>query len=250
MILEALSTLRSKLWLALPLGLLFVVAACGSSDTITSNDIVYHIPWSIPETDTYNVLDNNNKPVGTADFAISQSGSNLTLTQHYDFPSKGYVNNSSVLADALTLQPSTSSYKLNGPNGLITCDATYTPGQVSAHRVGQDGQRTDNVDIPAIAYDSWADLFLWRTINFSPGYEIDYADVLSCTLDNTQKIGVTLKVPQQEQVTVPAGNYQCWRLEIDSGGETQKAWYTTDAAHTLVKYDNGSETFELTKAGS
>ena len=49
----------------------------------------------------------------------------------------------------------------------------------------------------------------------------------------------------EEEVTVPAGTFEAWELEIDSGGANQRAWFAKDAALTLVKYDNGRETFEL-----
>jgi hypothetical protein len=52
-------------------------------------------------------------------------------------------------------------------------------------------------------------------------------------------------VKEKEDVQVPAGNFQAWRLEIRSGGRTQKAWYADDARRTLVRYDNGELVFEL-----
>ncbi len=229
--------------------LLLLAGACAQQEHITSRDIITKVPWSVPETDSYRVLDSNGKEVGAAQFKIETNGANLRLSQHYDYAAAGYVNDSVVVADPAGLQPVSTNYTLNGPNGNLTCEAHYSVGQVSAHRVGRDGERTDSLDVPAIAYDSWSDLFLWRTIDFGQGFQTDYVDILSCTLDKTQKIGVTLTVKAQEQVTVPAGAYDTWRLEIDSGGSTQKAWYTTDAAHTLVKYYNGDQTFELTKAG-
>jgi Protein of unknown function (DUF3108) len=229
--------------------LLLLAGACAQQEHVTSRDIIAKIPWTAPETDSYRVLDGNGKEVGAAQLKIEKNGANLRLTQHYDYPGSGYVNDSVVIVDPTGLQPVSTNYTLNGPNGNVTCEGHFSAGQVAAHRVGQDGERNDTLDIPAIAYDSWSDLFLWRTIDFSQGFGTDYADILSCTLDKTQKIGVTLNVKAEEQVTVPAGAYDTWRLEIDSGGSTQKAWYTTDAAHTLVKYDNGNQTFELTKAG-
>jgi hypothetical protein len=54
-----------------------------------------------------------------------------------------------------------------------------------------------------------------------------------------------LKVKAIEEVTVPAGTFRAWRLEIRSGGRTQKAWYADDARRTLVRYDNGDLVFEL-----
>jgi hypothetical protein len=59
-----------------------------------------------------------------------------------------------------------------------------------------------------------------------------------------------LKVVDSEQVTVPAGTYQAWKLEIDSGGETQTAWYAADATHLLLRYDNGQQLFELKSTSS
>jgi hypothetical protein len=232
----------------LPALLLFAVA-CAGTEHISSRDIVARIPWTVPVPDAYRVLDSNDKEVGSAEFNIVKQGAFLRLTQHFDFPDAGYVNDSEVIADPNTLQPSSSKYTLTGPNGELTCDASYSGGQVSAHRVGQDEERTDVLDVPAIAYDSWADLFLWRTIDFSQGFETDYADVLSCTLDRLQRFAVTLRVTAQERVTVPAGDYDTWRLEINSGGKTQTAWYTKDALHILVKYDNGDQTFELKASG-
>ncbi|MEO8457127.1 MAG: hypothetical protein ABI559_04880 [Chloroflexota bacterium] len=232
------------------LAFLLLAGACAQSETITSRDIIKAIPWNVPETTKMRVLDSQDKEVGTGTFKIEAADTGkIRLTQHFDFPDKGYVNDSQVVADATTLQPSTTNYDLTGPNGEITCAATYTTGKVAAHRVGQDGARDDTLDVPNIAYDSWADLFLWRTIDFGKSFETDYADILSCTLDKTQKQSVTLKVTDQESITVPAGTFDTWHLEIDSGGGTQDAWYATDALHTLIKYDNGDQTFELTQAG-
>ena len=50
---------------------------------------------------------------------------------------------------------------------------------------------------------------------------------------------------EKEEVEVPAGTFQAWRLEIRSGGRTQKAWYADDGPRTLVRYDNGDLVFEL-----
>jgi hypothetical protein len=228
--------------------LLLLAAACSQTETITSRDIVKAIPWQVPETTKYRVLDSRDNEVGTGTFKIeAESTGQIRLTQHFDFPSKGYVNDSQVVADDKKLQPVTTNYTLDGPDGRITCAATYAGAKVNVHRVGQDGTRDDTLDVPDVAYDSWADLFLWRTVDFGVGFDTDYADVLSCTLDKTQKQSIKLKVDKQESITVPAGTFDTWHMEIESGGSTQDAWYTKDAAHTLVKYDNGDQTFELTE---
>lgn len=223
--------------------------ACETSESLTSNDIVDTIPWEVPETTQYRVLDkdDDNEEVGTLEMSISETGQGqLLLRQFYDFPEAGFTNLAEVVVDADELEPSSSRFRIDGPDGVLDCQASYGDTSVSVQRVGEDGERTDNLDVPQIAYDSWADLFLWRTIPFTPGLDLDYTDVLSCTLDRTQRLGITLEVQDREEIMVPAGTFETWPLEVKSGGQSQKAWYSTDDTHVLVKYDNGSEIFELT----
>jgi hypothetical protein len=44
---------------------------------------------------------------------------------------------------------------------------------------------------------------------------------------------------------VPAGDFDVWRVEIEGGERDQEAWFSASDDHRLIKYDNGSETFEL-----
>ena len=236
---------------ALPLlALLAFAAACSGDDNIESNDIVTDIPdWSAPGVWHYQVTDNDNddEVVGTLEMTVEVGDNNTTtFRQYFEFPDRDFINAATVVVDSETLQPQSTDFLIHGPEGNLACGAEYGTGEVNVHRVGEDGERDDSVDVPHNYYDSWSDLFVWRTLDFSEDFEIDYADVLSCTLDRTQLIGVGLEVTDIEEIEVPAGTYEAWHLRIDSGGETQDAWYTTDDSHTLIRYDNGEITFELT----
>jgi hypothetical protein len=223
-----------------------LATACASEDSITSAAIVSEVPWRGPETASYRVLDSDDNPVGTLELGIAEESAGAwRLTQSFDFPDKGFTNESEVIVDGSTLQPESSTFNITGPEGNFDCSAEYTTRSVNMHRVGEDGERDDTLSIPDVAYDSWGDLFVWRTITFADGYQQDYADVLACTLSRPEKIGVSLKIDERDQISVPAGSFDAWHLEIGSGGETQDAWYTTDDAHVLLKYDNGESTFEL-----
>lgn len=233
----------------LPLAALaaLVFAACANSDSITSAAIVGEIPWRGEETAGYRVLDSDGDPVGTLELSIEEEAAGAwRITQSFDFPDRGFINEAQVVVDGSTLQPESSTFRIEGPDGNLQCEAEYSTGSVSMHRIGEDGERDDTLTIPNIAYDSWSSIVVWRTIEFARGYEKDYTSVLACTISRPDRIGVSLKVKESEEVTVPAGTFDAWRLEIGSGGETQRAWYTTDESHTLVKYDNGESVFELT----
>lgn len=236
-------------WLGLTLlALLMIVTACAGTETIASRNVIKAIPWDVPETTKYRVLDTDDKEAGTASFKVETVETGVRFTQHFDFPSRGFVNDAQVIADGQSLEPVSTRFVIDGPDGRISCEAAYASGTVSVHRAGQDGERDDTLALTDIFYDSWTDLFLWRTIDFAENFEITYGDTLACTLDRTQKQNITLKVLQQESITTPVGTYDTWHLQIESSGETQDAWYSVDPQHLLVKYDNGEQTFELTQA--
>lgn len=243
--------MRRALWLGPVVLFALLAMACETSETPTSNNIVDRIPWTPPETALYRVLDDDDQEVGTLEMRIeAQGGDAVRLTQYFDFPEAGFVNEAVVIADAATLEPQSTAFRIEGPDGTLRCNASYSDAEVTVNRVGEDGERTDTLDVPVYAYDSWADLFTWQTLPLGPGFETRYTDILSCTLDRTQRLGMHLEVVGEEEVSVPAGTYQTWELEIKSGGHTQRAWFTQDERQLLVKYYNGRETFELTETPS
>ena len=56
-----------------------------------------------------------------------------------------------------------------------------------------------------------------------------------------------LRLHAPEPVNVPAGDFQAYRVELTITGtdERQTAWYDVNEPHTLVKYDNSFETYQL-----
>lgn len=232
---------------AVLLGLLILTAACSTTEDLEPNDVVSAVAWQVPDTATYRVLDDDDE-IGIMELSIEAEGSDaLQFRQYFDFPDRGFTNEAIVVTDA-ELQPASADFRVEGPDGELTCAAVYADGEVQVHRVGEDGERDDTKDVPDIIYDSWSDLFVWRTIDFSEDYDEKYADSLSCTLDRTQVINTELRVKGIEEVEVAAGTFEAWRLEIKSGGATQNAWFTTDDERRLVKYDNGNLVFELMPA--
>lgn len=223
-------------------------AACGDDDAIVSQNVVSAIPWTAPETATYRIL-NDDKTVGSAELRIEKQDASLKLTQEFNFPEKQFTNKAEVVVDAGSLRPQSARFAIDGPSGKLNCEAQYSGACVEVHRKGEDTERTDSLDVPIGSYDSWADLFLWRALALADGYETRYSDILSCTLDKTQNLGVTLKVKGGETIRVPAGTFDAWRLEVRSGGQTQTVWYGVETPHRLIRYDNGTDLFELEPPG-
>ena len=224
-----------------------LLAAC-AEDNIKATDIVTRIPWPDEEFATYRVLDDDGDEIGTLEMSVDPEGSDAyLLRQDFDFPEARFTNEAAVVVGRVDLQPRRTTYVIDGPDGVASCSAQYEGSDVTVLNERLDGERTDTLDVPSVAYDSWSDLFLWRTIDFSQGFEIEYADIVACQAPAPpQRLAVKLEVAGGETIDVPAGTFDTWRVEIDAGRD-QKAWFTTDDAHILVRYDNGDQVFELAK---
>jgi len=235
-------SVRRALLLLAPLAL---AAACGGASAPLSSPIVVgSIPWTPPERAVYRLLDGD-EAIGTGELLLEERDGALLVSQRFAFPERGLSDEVSVLVDGATLRPQRVDRLIDGPEGQRVCQAEYAGNTAIVEQRAGDEQRRDELTVPTRSYDSWADLFLWRTLPFAEGYEATYQDVLTCTLARPQILKVALAVKGVETVTVPAGAFQTWRLEIRSGSRTQRAWYTADEARTLVRYDNGDLVFEL-----
>jgi len=225
--------------------LLTVLAACsGSEDDLVAQDIVSEIPWTGPESFEYRLLQGDDVK-GTGALTLRDAGDTLVLEQEFSIPEEEITDSIVAEVEADTLTPRKIERVIDGPEGERRCEASYTENTVTVEQRAGEDERTDTLSVPVPHYDSWSDLFLWRTIEFFEGQELKYVDVLSCSLAKPDVLSVVLKVKEKEEVEVPAGTFQAWRLEIRSGGRTQKAWYTDDERRTLVRYDNGDLVFEL-----
>lgn len=227
------------------LAAVLLLAAC-ADDNIKSTDIVTQIPWPAEERATYRVLDDEGVEVGALVMTVASDRSDTYLLgQSFSFPEAGFTNEAEVDVGRTDLRPRRTSYVIDGPDGVASCSADYVGSDVNVLNEREDGERTDTLDVPNVAYDSWSDLFIWRTIDFSQGFEIEYADIVACQAPAPpQRLAVRLEVTGREPLEVPAGTFDTWRVEIDAG-RAQKAWFTTDDAHILVRYDNGDQIFEL-----
>ena len=237
-----------RLLIVAPL-LLLAVAACddgGTAPLSNSGPVLGSIPWTTPEVVTYNVTQGDT--VGEGTLQILEGVDSLVFIQKFDIPDNEVTDEITVAADPQTLAPlrvDRTTVDVD-PDINRTCQATYGEGKLTVVQKDEDDESTDEISVPSTHYDSWTDLFLWRTLDFKEGFETRYSDVLSCNPRESEVITVSIEVKGLESVTVPAGSFSVWHLRIDSGGSTQDAWYSTDDSRILVRYDNGPQRFELT----
>jgi hypothetical protein len=233
-------------WRLLPALLwLGVLAAC-TTDTgeLVARDIVSTIPWNASETARYRLLQGD-EVKGTGDLELLQEADGTRITQNFAFVEAQITDVVEAFVDSETLRPRSVERVINGPEGERSCQAVYDSGTVTINQQAEEDERSDQLTVPPEHYDSWSDLYLWRTIEFFEGNEVRYVDVSTCSLARPDMFSPVLRVIRIEDVEVPAGNFRAWRLEFRAEGRTQRVWYADTETKPLVRYDNGDLVFEL-----
>ena len=237
------SGLRLGLGLAAAALIALSLAACDSEEAaLSGRAVVGGIPWGASEEAHYRLLDGDDE-LGTGVLSIDATGQATTLRQ--EFKSEDFHDETTAVAESATLAPISVERVIDGPEGVRRWSAAYDGGAVVIEQRSEEDEREDQLSVPSHSYDSWTDVFLWRTIDFSEGFEATYVDVLTAVLAKPEVISQKLKVKGRETVEVPAGKFEAWRLEISSDDGDQTAWYADTPERPLVRYDNGQLIFEL-----
>jgi len=234
-------------WLAAALAVLALAGCKAETSTLSGEAIVSGIPWPAGEEARYRLLDGDEEK-GSGVLTIDSQGGRVTFRQ--EFESADFRDEVVAVADAATMEPQSIERVIDGPEGERRWEVRYEGAAATIVQKSAEDEREDKVSVPTSSYDSWTDVFLWRTIDFRDGYESSYSDVLAATLAKPQVISQTLRVRGKETVEVPAGRFEAWRLEISSDEGSQQAWYANTAERPLVRYDNGSLVFELVSLSS
>jgi Protein of unknown function (DUF3108) len=201
--------------------------------------VVTQIPWSGNQTHKYVIKNSNGDEVATSTLTIEVAGDTTTLSQRSE--NETASDDINLRVNSSTLKPISSRrvFESEGGDDEEPIEVTYTP---QGAQIKQGGRQT-GLSVPEHSYDNDSSLFLWRTLSFVTPYEASYNTIITGQR-NRQK--VNLAVIRKETVTVPAGRFEAWRLEITTSNARQVAWITDDATRTLVRYDNDhNQIFEL-----
>jgi len=207
-----------------------------------ASDVAGTPPWPEDEIMTYRLVDDDGKQlaVGRLIVEVSQATGQTTLRQRFE--SETTEDSIDVVVDSRTLKPVSSRREIinDNPDDEDLIEVMYTEAGASV----TIGDRQTGLSVPEHAYDNDSSLFLWRTLPFAEGYEGSYVTVIT---NRRSRQDVVLSVPRNETVTVPAGTFDCWRLEIATENARQVAWYADTPARPLIRYDNDRDViFELT----
>ena len=239
------------LWAATTIGIaLFVVAAacleersaCAQED----QDIVESIPWSDGERAEYVLLDRDTQEeCGTGTLTVERQGDRFQLTLHFEDGTNS--DTSTVIVDDETLQPLSVRRERQIEDEVEAVEGEYDREEQTIRVVefiGDDDPRTVPRRLDEdVFYDNESSIFIWRTIKFEEGYVVTYNTVLVNQGGALRE--VTLRVIGKEEVEVPAGTFDAWRVNISTEGLNQVAFFADTPEHQMVFYDNSVQLFEL-----
>jgi hypothetical protein len=238
--------MRAAVFAALLLpALLFGIACLAPAKTPPTADLAITVPWPDQEQAQYVLLDRkSNKELGQGTLSVSRQGDQYELGQLFD-NSSGETDDSSVFVNAQTLKPVSFHRKqaLKNQTQEVKGDYDAAKGVANITEVTGGKDRPVPLRLGSNYYDNDTSLFLWRAVPFAMGYTAAYLTVLT---GNTSQAIVQIEVTGKEEVTVPAGTFQTWKMEIRSAGEKQFAWIADTPDHRLVQYENSIYTFKLT----
>lgn len=131
--------------------------------------------------------------------------------------------------DAASFRPIHSRWK----HTLIgEAEVVYTPGRATVKTKGKD--QVQNVDLAGAIYDNEEAIQLMRRLPLAAGYSTKMSLLVGLTGGNL--IPIQLDVTGPESVTVPAGTFDCFKVELNI---KQTFWFSSDAHHYLVKFEAG-----------
>lgn len=144
-----------------------------------------------------------------------------------------------VETDALTLLPRRVHYRRRHGARQVTYTAVYAEEKVRIEadlRGTAGGGRAATAEIvlpPPPYFDNEQFVPVLRALPLSEGFQATISTIIT---KSGSKIPVTVEVSGKEQLTVPAGTYQCWVVELKGMG--QKAWVACEPPHEPVRFTN------------
>lgn len=232
------------MWLGSALLAAALMACGGGAPAVPLSDVVSVIPWQGNESLSYVLKEKDGTTVARGTLLVALTGGGATALAQA-FESETNRDETSVIVDSRTLKPQEAKRTIVTRDGTDVVEATYSAEGVLIRH----GEKQSGLSVPAHAYDNDTSLFLWRTIDFRPGYEASYVTIIT---NRRSRQTVNLRVTGKETVRVPAGEFECWRLEVRTSNARQVAWYADTPQRPLVRYDNRYDSdegliFELEK---
>lgn len=228
-------TVRRWLFVFLCAALPALLTACAEEVSTETFPIAYPLPQQ--EEARYGLFDKDGRRIGEGVLVITPDGERVRFGLTYDF-GNGQTDQASVVAARATLIPVTSERTVKDGDKSFVTRSRYAADKVTTVFEGDNRQRTREAKLTGDVYDNIAAVFLWRTLEFNVNRSARYINVVVDPRNGaiTRALG-TVEVSGREDLQLPSGPVQTWRVRFTSAGVTNTAWYRADDSRALVKYE-------------
>jgi hypothetical protein len=204
--------------------------------------------WQSGEVSTYRVTNREGNVAGTAQVEIQSGGEQVEdgWTFNRQIVDVGVSETVTVEVQARGYIPVSSTTIRTQAQGQQVVEATHNQAQIDITLTNQQGATVyERVNAPSDVRDERTILSLLRTLPLRQEYATFINSFLPLT-GFTERFAI--RILGSEQVTVPAGVYDAWVVEVKTTDRTTRAWIAKEAPYPLVKFVEGRSqgTFELT----
>jgi hypothetical protein len=225
-----------------PALLLILLAACG---TPAPQPLIFgDAPWSGGEASVYRVTDVNGSYAGSARYDMTRQDE-TTWNMRRETSTQGTQEIVVLDMSVGEYRPSLATMVRIDDGGTEQVRTTYSGSEANLELTSKQNITTyQRVSIPSDARDQRSLVVLVRTLPLADNYATRINSFLPIVpiLDR-----VTLSVRGREEVQVPAGTFDTWKVRLDTGDSETLLWVGVDVPHPVVKYVDGRNrgTYEL-----
>ena len=227
-------------------GLILTIVACGGPEIQPLQ--IGPIPWADGEQGVYQITDVDGNYAGTATITLDAGAATIegdAWTLRREILAQGDQEVVIIEMTGRGLRPRLSTMVRLRGTARQQVKAVYAGGQVDLElTTAQDVTTTHRENVISDVRDYRTLMQLARVLPLQVGYATEVNSYLPIT--NVQE-RFSITVLSQERVTVPAGQYEAWKVELQTSDSESQAWLTVDTPHILVKFVEGRNggTYEL-----
>ncbi len=215
---------------AVAIGLALLATIAGGCRAAQSLEI--NPPWRAGEVSRLEIRGGAGALLASWELRVEERDSQVVLVSEQK--AEAFREYSAVFADPATLIPGRTEFERESPQGLVTYTAVYNDNDVTIKAQTPTGPQELKVRLPARPFfDNEQFIMVLRSLRLADAFKATLNDIITRT---ASKAAVTVQVVRKERVTVPAGAYDAWVVELK--GASQFAWISVSAPHELVRYEN------------
>ncbi|HLP08357.1 MAG TPA: tetratricopeptide repeat protein [Opitutaceae bacterium] len=201
-----------------------------ASDYLADGAALLPAPWQDGETLTLDLKLPSGVKIGAASYSVRAAERDGRATwQFTSLLFANFISISTTETEAGSMKPLHAEAIIRS---IAQTETTYTGGRAELKAKGLEPR---TIELGGVVYDNEEALQLIRRLPLAPGFKRTFKALVAP--QGGVVVPVQLEVTGTETVQCAAGSFVCHKILLSAGGPSQTLWYTTDASHTLVKFE-------------